>query len=240
MSNIELAEGDAFGSLRELPEDYGSAAVVDYPWQFDTDNNTNRFSQGDASDGESAIYYMEPHSRVSELCELLTHAVEPGGWCFFFGDDEIYPELRSIVEGCEGLTRRQTVFWDRVHFGMGYYHRVQVYPIVAATVGDTERYVQGRGTLYEAEMHGSSADYHTEKPAELYEQLLAEPVLQEGERVLEPFAGTAPGARAADALGMDAWSCEQSDGARVLAREKLREEREEREEAAAQVGVTDF
>lgn len=240
MPEQQIIQGDAFALLEGLPEDYGQACIIDYPWQFDTDNNTNRFAQGDASDGSTPIYHMEPHARLGELCELLESALEPGSWVYFFADDEVYPEIRSIVEAQQGLERRQTVYWDSVHFGMGYYHRVQVYPVVTATVGGTERYVQGRGTQYSVPQKGSTTEYHTEKPAELYREMLSEPVLEPGERLLEPFCGTAPGARAAAALGVGSWSVELSEGAVGLARERLEAYREEVSAERGQLGLQDY
>ena len=235
-----LQEGDAFEVLESLPEDYAQAAMVDYPWQFDTSNNTNRFGQGDASDGDSQIYYMEAHERLPELCEQLSRVLEQGSWCFFFADDSVYPELREAVEECPELERRQTVYWDTVHFGMGYYHRVQVYPIVAATVGKTKRYVQGRGTIYRVAQKGSTTEYHTEKPAELYQEILSEPVLESGERLLEPFSGTAPGARAALELEADSLSVERSEEALRIARERLETAREEISPTEGQIGLQEY
>lgn len=81
---------------------------------------------------------------------------------------------------------------------MGYYHRVQHSPIIAATNGDTERYVQARGTVVRAQSVARQTDYPTAKPAELARQLLAEPVLERDERLIEPFCGTAPGGAAHD------------------------------------------
>lgn len=240
MSDIDIVNADAFEHLGELPSDSAHAGIIDYPWQFDTSNNTNRFGQGDASDGDSQIYYMEPHDRLTELCTLLSEVLVEGSWCYFFADDEVLPEIRKVVSEHPELERRQTVYWDSVHFGMGYYHRVQVYPVVTATVGSTQRYVQGRGTLYRVAQKGSATEYHTEKPAELYREMLAEPVLEGGERLLEPFAGTAPGARAAHALDVDCISIERSEHAHALARERLSEHQELIEEEAAQRGLAEY
>lgn len=192
MGDITLEQRDAFAALREAEADTYHASIVDFPWEFDTDNGTDRFGH-DQSTGESDLYETVTNEDMAEVLAEVARVVVDGGWVFLFADDEVYPLFREAVTAEESLERRQTVFWDSVSMGMGYYHRVQAYPLVTATVGETERYVQGRPNIYEAKQNGSSAEYHTQKPVDLYRQMCEPPVLAEGEHLLEPFCGTAPG-----------------------------------------------
>lgn len=216
MPEQAVEQGDAFDLLAGLPDDYAHAAVVDYPWQFEAQNGTGRF-QNNGSRGFD-VYQTEDHERLSDVFRLLSDVLEDGGWVFVFADDDTSPQFRELLEASP-LTYRRTCVWDREKFGMGTYHRVQHYPILTATNGDTDRYIKGRGTVYKALKHDGPVaanqrnDYPTGKPPELYRQILAPPVLEGGDRLLEPFCGSGPGAAVAASRGLDYWGCDVSDDA---------------------------
>ncbi len=217
--------GDAFRVLEELDEDAGHAAVVDYPWKFEAQNGTGRFG----NDGERGFdaYRTEDHDRLSIVLDELARSLVDGAWVFVFADDETYPEFRELVEE-SSLTYRRTLAWDREKFGMGCYHRVQHYPIISATNGDTERYVRDRGTVFRALKHDgtpSAADYPTSKPVDLYRQLLEEPVLEPGERLLEPFCGSGPGAAITAERGLQYWGVDANPEAVARTRRQLQQRR---------------
>jgi len=109
-------------------------------------------------------------------------------------DDDVYPEFRRVVED-SSLTYRRTWQWNTESFGMGYYGRVSHYPIITATNGETSRYVKDRKTVLDAEQVPThkEVDYATAKPTELLRKMLADPVLRDGDVLVEPFAGTGPG-----------------------------------------------
>lgn len=222
-------EADVFEWLPTLDDDTAHAAVVDYPWEFDAQNGTGRFN----SDGERTVdelaYDTTDHDRITDVFEAVESAVVDGGWVFIMCDDDTQREFEDAVDDVDGLHRRRTLIWDREHFAMGYYFRVQHYPIVTATVGDTERYVQDRGTVIRArKTSGGCGDvdyrfqeYPTSKPPSLYEQLLAEPVLTDGETLLEPFCGSSPGAAVAAKRGIGYIGVDANPEAVSIADERL-------------------
>lgn len=226
MQTVE--QGDAFDLLEDLEESSAHAAVVDYPWKFNGDNGTGRFqSTGDERDFE--VYDTEPNERLPDVLEVLSDKLVSGAWVFVFADDNTEPEFRRYVEESP-LTYRRTVVWDREKFGMGYYHRVQHYPILTATNGETERYIQGRGTVYRAPRNDFTAVYNddaypTGKPVKLYEQMLAEPVLRTGERFLEPFCGVGPGAEVCHRRGCDYWGADTNPEAVERTRDRFNQQR---------------
>jgi len=220
-----VLEGDAFDALASLEEDFGHAAIVDYPWQFEAQNGTGRF--GNDGDRGFDAYRTEDHERLAEALEELSESLVDGAWVFVFADDETSPEFRRIVEGSP-LTYRRTLAWDREKFGMGTYHRVQHYPIISATNGDTERYVRDRGTVFRALKHDgtpSSDDYPTAKPVKLYRQMLRPPVLEEGERLLEPFCGSGPGGAIAAERAVGYWGVDANPDAVERTRARLEQQR---------------
>lgn len=199
---FELVEGDVFEEIRDLPDDSAEAAIIDYPWEFDIENGSGRYNIDDGG-----IYQREELERLPEVLYQVSRVLVDGGWVFVFSDDDFYPNMRDIVVGSP-LTYRRTAVWDRVHFGQSYYHRVQHYPMITATNGETERYIQDRGTVYRAEAPSNQNSRATEKPVELYRQMMESPVLEDGETLIEPFCGTAPGAYAARERDLNYWGCD--------------------------------
>lgn len=226
MTDARFATGDAFRQLRELPDGYGDAAVVDYPWEFDYDNGTNRmgFERGeharpevdDPDPDERPMFAMEDDEAIPRLVDELSRVLADGSWVLFFADDRFQRVVRDALKAADGLTFRRNWAWTPNRLGMGYYGRVSHYPIPTATVGDTERYVQGRGTLYRVDGR-AEIDYPTAKPVPLYRDLLAPPVLETGDRLLEPFCGSAPGAVVAGERDVAYWACDVNPEAVDLA-----------------------
>lgn len=77
------------------------------------------------------------------------------------------------------------------------------------------------GTLYSIPK-GRRTAYPTGKPVELYRQLLQPPVIEDGEALLEPFCGSAPGAAVALERGLDYVGTDISEEAVELAWDRLR------------------
>lgn len=234
-------EADVFEWLPKLGDDVAHAAIIDYPWDFEPDNGTGRFS----TDGEQTVsglgYNTESNDLITDVFEAIESAVVDGGWVFIMSDEDTRREFEDAVDYTDGLTRRRTLIWDREFFSMGTYFRVQHYPIISATVGDTERYVKDRGTVIRARKTMGGAvgndyrfqEYLTSKPPKLYGQLLEDPVLCEGETLLEPFCGSAPGAAVASRRCIGYIGADINPKAVSIAEEHLAED-------AGQMAVDDF
>lgn len=221
----EVAHGDAFDALAELPDDYGHAAIVDYPWEFDYENGTNRMGfDREAHADSNPMFEMADDKAMAHLLGELERVLVDGGWLICMADDRFQDIVRDAMRDADRLTFRRNWAWTPGRMGMGYYGRVSHYPMPVATNGDTERYVQDRGTLYTADGRAES-DYPTAKPVELYRELLADPVLQPGDRLLEPFCGSAPGASVAAERGLDYWGCDVDADAVAHAREQFNQTR---------------
>lgn len=211
-----VEHGDAFELLSELPDDSGHACVVDYPWKFDQQNGTDRFGYQEKGD---SVFHMESSERLGELFDELSRVLVDGAWLICMADDDFQEPVRDALRASE-FTFRRNWAWTPKSMGMGYYGRVGHYPIPVATNGDTERYVCDRSTLFEIP-GGRDTDYPTGKPDELYRQVLASPVLRDGERLLEPFCGGGAGAAVANERGSDYWGCDLSETAVSLTRERF-------------------
>lgn len=221
--SIVLEQGDAFDALAGLSGSSAHAAVVDYPWTFSEEHGTERFGNQGQTDHEFDAFGTEDHDRLSALLDELNRVLISGAWVFVFADDDVYPEFRRMV-GDSPLTRRRTLVWDRRTIGMGAYFRSRHTFIIPATVGDTGRKVRDRPSVIEAVRQDGALrenDYPTAKPVELYRQLLAPPVLEDGEKLLEPFCGSGPGAAVAAERDIGYWGCDVSDEAIERTQDRL-------------------
>ncbi|GGL57828.1 DNA methyltransferase [Halocalculus aciditolerans] len=211
-----LERADAFEAVRGLKADSAQAAVVDYPWTF-----ANETRPGAAEKSRPDDWQMVSNDRLPAFLEALRPALEPGSWVFVFADDDVLPAFRRAVE--EAFTFRKTLIWDCERIGLGHYYRSEHGYLVGGTVGETDRYAQSTGTVFEAvepaRQPGRADTYPTEKPASLLRDVL-EPVLSPGERVLEPFCGSAPTLEAARDLGLHYWGVDVSEAAIERARRR--------------------
>jgi len=236
MSDTErtVHRGDAFEELAGLPDESAHAAVVDYPWEFQIQNSTGRFEyqgnprgqgEGDRDPShESKMFEMADDEAVPEVLGELSRVLVDGAWIIFMADDRFQEIVRNSMRDVDGVTLRRNWVWTPESMGMGYYGRVDHYPIPVATVGETERYVSDRSTLFRVP-GGRDTDYPTGKPVRLYRELLATPVVQDGERLLEPFCGGGPGAAVAAERGIAYWGCDVDVDAVEAARSHLEQDR---------------
>ena len=215
-----IVQGDAFEALTELEADSAHAAVVDFPWEFDAENGNERYSYNRDNDSvEDALFAMEGNNRLPELLTELARVLVDGAWVIFMADDEFQDPVRDALRE-SAFTFRRNWAWTPESMGMGYYGRVDHYPMPVATLGDTDRYVSHRSTLFRVP-GGRQTDYPTGKPVGLYRQLLRPPVIEDGERLLEPFCGSGPGAAVAAERGLGYWGCDVSETATETARDRL-------------------
>lgn len=216
MCDAAIHRADAFEAVRGLEEASAHAAVVDYPWTFkDSDR------PGASGNDQPEDWTMAENDRLPEFLEDLRPALVDGAWVFVFADDDVLPAFREAVE--ETFTYRKILIWDCERVGLGHYYRSRHGYMVAATVGDTNRRVTSTGTVFRAPAPqrepGQSDTYPTAKPPQLVTDVLR-PVVESGERVLEPFCGSAPTLEAARRLGLRYWGADVSEDALRRARER--------------------
>lgn len=216
MATHEIVCGDVFDVLPLKDSNSYHAAIVDYPWEMNIKTSKGDMEFRNAPRGankgcrdknsDDVMFNMESDDRLEELFNFLSDVIVEGGYIICFADDQFQDVVRQSMKDSDLIFRRNWA-WKPNQFGMGYYGRVNHYPIPVATNGETDRYVQDRGTLYECNQRNEN-EYPTSKPISLYRSLLSSPVLEAGESLLEPFCGTAPGLaiakeREIDYLGID-------------------------------------
>ncbi len=216
MANHEIVCGDVFDVLPLQDSNSFHAAIIDYPWKMNIKTASGDVEFRNAprgadkgcrdEDGDEVMFNIEDDKRLKQLFEYLSDIIVDGGYIICFADDRFQEVVRDELQNSDLIFRRNWA-WKPKQFGMGYYGRINHYPMPIATNGETNRYVKDRGTLYE-EYKRNENDYPTSKPISLYRDLLASPILEAGERLIEPFCGSAPGLaiakeRELDYLGID-------------------------------------
>lgn len=222
-----IVHGDVFDELPELDDGSAHAAIVDYPWQFQEEQGTGYFGNEDNGWSDFDQFQTEDSEGLAVVLDELARVLVEGSWVFVFADDDVLPDFRETVEE-SALERRRTLIWDRCTIGIGQYFRSRHMFIVAATVGKTDRYVRDRPTVLEATRQDGflrEHDYPTGKPPALYRKMLAPPVLEEGETLLEPFCGGAPGAAIAAERGLGYWAVDVNPEAIKRARAAFEQQR---------------
>lgn len=184
------------------------------------------------------------------IVDACWRVLEPGGWLIADADDwfklqlEDYlcTEYGNVAETYEGGGYRRTgcVVYQRSDGGVdrggaGMYLRNAGYPVVFAHKGETE-------TVYEAARQiarrpSSDWDWHSVKPLQPY-LAWVEALCGDGDRVVEPCAGTAPASVAAERLGLDWLAADIEPGAREAFRRRLAEQAGE--SITEQPEVTEF
>ena len=229
MGEQELLQQDVFDAFSSFEENSFHAAVVDFPWEIiiKTSSGDEEFRNAPRAadeqcrerDTDKVMFDMVDEKLISDVFEELNRILTQGAYVICFADDRFQEVVRESMRESELILRRNWA-WSPNQIGTGYYGRVNHYPIPVATNGETNRYVQSRGTLYEVGSRGKE-DYPTAKPVELYRKLLSPPVIQSGEALLEPFCGTAPGGAIAVERDLDYVGIDVNDDAMETARSRV-------------------
>lgn len=134
---------------------------------------------------------------ILALTRVLVHfdrVLKPGSWVFIRCDETV-ERLATEAIIRQNLNYGMRVVWDRPTYGDG---RIEPKNIVGGWVGDEEPPVEALSSYID---RYDEADHALQKVI----VNLIDKVTVPGDRLLEPFCGAAPGARAADELNLNYW-----------------------------------
>lgn len=204
--------GDAVNALENL-EDPAAVIHLDDAWarpqraeQFGVDYLTHRFEE---SEGHPV---KDESTTTREILDACKEALEPGGWIIADADDWLLPRLLNyfmedwgdVVQDYEGGGYRRIGGVTYVTNGTcepdrstaGEYLTNGGYPVVSAHKGKTDRKSSVSARQITTRKHDNYG-WGSVKPYEPYEAWIAG-LMDPGEHLVVPCAGTAPAAIAAD------------------------------------------
>jgi site-specific DNA-methyltransferase (adenine-specific) len=203
-NSLWLAHGDAFGWLRNLPDESVDLVITDPPYEslekHRATGTTTRLSKSKASSNE--WFGVIPNAQLLDLCTEFYRVLKPKTHAYVFCDDETSDSLKQVGTQA-GFYCWKRLVWDKMALGMGYHYRAK-YEFILFFEKGRSKWVPEPGKLF----HGTRqlkdrsvpdvlavkrikhADaYPTEKPAELVETLLLNSS-EEGDLVIDPFMGS--------------------------------------------------
>ena len=138
-----------------------------------------------ANDQMTSIGFIWLMRAVAGDCASL---LPMGGSFLCFIDWRQYPQLYGAIETVN-LRVQTMIVWDKVAFGMGNGFRNQHELLVHASRGVPTIHDRSVGNVISCKRISSSEDHPTEKPTEVYAQII--PVVTElGQTILDPFMGS--------------------------------------------------
>jgi len=195
---------------RELPEiTDADIAQVDFAWARPQRN------------GVYATYPTYDASVLWDHVDAVYESLNKGGWAFFDADDWLLPRLINYIRETwgdvaatysgGGYRRTGTVVYDG-HPGGGHYYTNGGYHVVFAHKGETDR-TASQSSKVVSDRPNVDIEWGTIKPVKPY-KLWIDAVARDGDTVIIPHAGTAPGAIAAEELGLDWVAIDSEEDAR--------------------------
>ena len=211
----------------ELPPEMFRTVIIDPPYnapvEARTGGSTGRLKRW-ITGADNATWFSNDDLTPEQFQEFFLQtlkkcyqAAESGAHLYLFCSRWRIADFERVL-ALAGWTVRNWLIWNKEHIGMGYYWRHQAEFIIFCTKGKTQRFVMDKGNVISVPRISSRKVQHpNQKPIELYRRLIE----ASGAPVLEPFAGTAPAALAAQTLDGECWSIEQEERFCRIAQEAL-------------------
>jgi len=218
-SPFELHRGDAVDWLRTLPTQSANLVITDPPYEslekHRAIGTTTRLKRSKASSND--WFAIFPNDRFESLFAEIWRILKRDAHFYLFCDAETMFAAKPIAENA-GFKFWKPIVWDKKKIGMGYHYRSRYEFILFFEKG--KRKLANLGVPDILEVPRIVNGYPTEKPVEL-SRVLIEQSTAIGERVVDPFMGTASVGTAAIALGRTFWGNDVSEKSLTLAQERL-------------------
>ena len=230
MEGITLIHGDCQEELKKLPDKSVDCCITDPPYEIEAHTLQRRVKRGSGVMSVEPLNF-HPITEGERIRAALEISRVTKKWVLVFCQIEAAPLWRKVFED-QGFVYKRTCIWvkpdgmpqysgDRP--GMGYETFVACH-----APGKSEWNGGGKHGVFivnKGENGGLPNDHETQKPIRLFTQLV-ELFSNDGETVLDPFAGSFTSAVAAKRLGRKYIGIEKEEkhletGVRRLAQEVL-------------------
>jgi site-specific DNA-methyltransferase (adenine-specific) len=217
--DIRLHEGDAVTWLRSLPDESLDLIVTDPPYEslekHRAKGTTTRLTHSKSSSND--WFKVFPNRRFPELLKEIYRVLRRNRHLYVFCDPETLFIIKPAGEAA-GFRFWKPLVWDKQHIGMGYHYRARYEFILFFEKG--RRRLNNLSIPDVLEAPRVRNRYPSEKPVSLGVTLIKQSSVP-GERVADPFMGSASTGEAALSQGCHFWGTDISSTAVQLARTRL-------------------
>lgn len=202
--NGKLYCGDSLKLLPQIPKESIPFVITDPPFNCLTNWGVKEGSVGKRlthdgwfandclSDEDFKVFISTAFSQIYDV-------LVSGGGSLIFCDYKIYPLFYNTLQEA-GFNIKNVLIWDKIHFGLGQNWRYVYEMIIFATKGDNYNFYSKKDqSNILREQRLINTIHPTEKPVNLLKKLVSS-VSQEGDVILDPFAGSGSTLVAADEL----------------------------------------
>lgn len=200
MEKAKIIYGDCLRKIKKIKPETIQAVITDPPYCSGGATEASKMDakgQGLRSHSLKRQGWFEGDNMTSAGISFLLRSVameagrvlRPGGHFLFFADWRMVPILVPAVESAN-LRYRNLVVWNKMNTGLGHGFRPS-HEILLHFCKSKPAFFSRCGSNVISVPRVTKKTHPTEKPVELFRPII-EVVSQEGDTILDPFAGSAP------------------------------------------------
>ena len=201
---MDIVRADATTWLTSMPENYSQVIILDPPYRGPTDAPVR--GRDDGAGGQVFGLFGFLH----DLFDAAYKTLKPGGIAVVFCDFKRVPDVGRIA-GMAGLRLNTCIAWHYNRVGTGGLFRNAWSPILIFSKGSPKTVDKSAvpNTIHCEPIHHSKRVHVYQKPEQVYSHILQR-VIQSGDVVLDPFAGSGSSRNPAVRLGATWKGCDVS------------------------------
>lgn len=215
-----LIHGDALEQISLLESESIDLVVMDPP--YDSMNAHLKLGAGrivgDGSEGEWFRGWSDDPDDFEIFLMSLKRVMKPGAALFCMFDPMSLLKLGNVIG--EVFDTKCLITWDKINIGMGHYFRRRSEFIVFAGKGKPTVTDRSTSDVWQIK-RVNRPKYPTQKPIELYAEMIRATLAEPGATILDPFLGSGSSAVAAIAAGHNFIGIDVKQEALDMALERL-------------------
>jgi len=189
----QLLKGDCLELMKDIEDESIDLIFCDPPYgiSMKASRKGSKFSGVEIKNDKELDWVPSFYKQIYRISKNVSLV-----FCGWSTIDVFMREARNA-----GFIHKNTIVWNKMHFGMGWNFRPQYELILVLTKGAFKTKNHNVANLISVKrMHHTKMSHIAEKPLELLELLIRE-TTEEGDIVLDPFCGSSSTLVAAKRLG---------------------------------------
>ena len=211
----QLLRGDCLELMEDIPDESIDLILCDPPYgiKLKANREGSKFSGVEIENDNGLDWVPDFYKQIYRVSKNVSFV-----FCGWSTIDVFMSEARKA-----GFVHKNTIVWNKMHFGMGWNFRPQYELILVLTKKVFKTKHHNIANLISVKrMHHTKMSHIAEKPVELLEILISE-ATDEGDTVLDPYAGSASTLVAAKNLNRKYIGMELDEEYVKLGRKRLEE-----------------